>query len=705
MIKKSVKGGKIIVILSFFIVLLLMAQIFSFTTNAAPVGLVNNPKLSENYNATFSIEKTLFVPVKSAFGSVNPNATLPYSGYLNVLVTFSLVNQSKLTQFLANLSNPKSPQYHKYITRAQFASEFSISQQSYLKAESYFKNFPGLNVNVYADRVSIEISGPASEIGKAFNTTICTTSLNDKIYYARSSPELPSYLATIVSQVTGLTNYKLPMSTNLFVSSASITPSSKNFVDGGYPLPINDNGVQYIYGSDLQVAYDEQSLLNITYPTNEVIATILWSGYNSSGAPVGPFYPADIYSYFNATLPPYEPHSRVYGVPLNGAPKPGILASYDVSGATFENTLDLEMVGSMASGSSIYNVYGPNATGENLDAALAFILNPNSTYSALNNVSVISNSWGSTEYNDTAWYEYLQEAQARGISVLASSGDAGDNAASSKYSGSILEFPSAMSYNTFGVTAVGGTTLTLTNNLHILNQTAWYISANDTENGGPAGSEGGISTIFPEPDYQLNSEANNILNGEGRGVPDISAIANNTFIFKTVNGTSNFYQMGGTSVASPVEAGIVAEMDAVLNYYNQSNLGFLNPLIYNLANRQITPPLVTSTIGFNPTGTYNSSLPTLPFYNVIYGRNHLYNATFGYNLVTGWGSIDAYNFTMYVLNIKFHPGENYIHIFHLDTTHKMGKLPNQCSSLSSPCFQNHLCILHFVSNKLVHQID
>ncbi len=162
--------------------------------------------------------------------------------------------------------------------------------------------------------------------------------------------------------------------------------------------------------------------------------------------------------------------------------------------------------------------------------------------------------------------------------------------------------------------------------------------------------------MFKETSWQLSTEANNVLNGAGLGVPDISAIGNNTVIFLSSQGVLNKCALGGTSVASPVEAGLVAEMNAILNHYNESNLGYLNPTIYSLANRQDKSYEdfynAVYAKGYEQTGSYNSTLPTLPFYSVMYGRNHVYKASFGYNLVTGWGSIDAYNFTMYILNIN-----------------------------------------------------
>lgn len=50
-------------------------------------------------------------------------------------------------------------------------------------------------------------------------------------------------------------------------------------------------------------------------------------------------------------------------------------------------------------------------------------------------------------------------------------------------------------------------------------------------------------------------------------------------------------------------------------------------------------------------------MPTLPFYNINQGKNHIYQTNYRNNLVTGWGSIDDYNLTLYVLN------ENYTGVY------------------------------------------
>ncbi len=637
---------------------------------------------SKNYNTLNLLDNQTFkntmAKVSYSLKISNSKYLGKYNGNITVLITFKLNNESALLNMLKNLSTPGNPAYHKYITKTMFEKRYSPDLALYNQSINYFKNFC-VKIQTYTDRISISLSGSSTTFSRIFNVSFGSY-LNgqNKFYSINQEPSVPNWMVPYISQISGLDNYYKP-TINSASAHININQSKEQFfinsksISSGYPSPINSSVVQYIYGSDLQVAYDEQTLFNFTYPTKEVVATILWSGQYTgtntttpygkliNGTLLGPFDPADIYAYYNETLPAWEPHSKVLAAPLDGAPEPGPLASYDTSGAVGENTLDLEMIGSTAPGSTIFNVYGPNSSNENTDQAIAFILNPSSSYPQLNNVSVISNSWGSHEYNDTAWYEYLQEAEARGITVLASSGDSGDNANSSMYFGSNyandwVEFPSAMAYNNFGVTAVGGTTLTLSSTLNIENQVAWYISQNDTENGGPAGSTGGISQVFPEPDWQYSSMANEVLNGLGRGVPDVAAIANNTIVYITIDGTSFYsgqYRFWGTSVSSSVEAGIVAEINAVLALNDQAPLGYLNPLLYQLGNDQLKPLTYTNNTGYEPTGTYNSSLPTLPFYNVNYGRNPIYDANYGYNLVTGWGSIDAYNFTIYVLNSNY----------------------------------------------------
>jgi hypothetical protein len=608
---------------------------------------------------------------------------------LNLLITLQLSNQSELDTLLVQLSDSSSAQYHRYLSAAQFDARFSPAVATWSGVVAYLQGFNGTNLTTTADRVSIAFDATPRAIDEMFHTSIEKFAVDGVDYEApRSAPELPARVNAVVAGVEGLSTYSQH---EIHTASGRLSgPSQRPILPAhrtpimpqGYLPPASYDGTQFEYAPDFQVAYDEQSLFQqYGYPTNATVATILWSGSYlgtaetacgsslSDGHDVGPWVPADIYDFYNETFPSGEPHSALTAVPIDGAAGPGCLASYDTSGAVFENTLDLEMVGSTAPGAHIYNVYGPVPSEADLDQAFATILSPPTSLppavqSGLDNVTTISNSWGGSDTFDPSWNSSLAQAQARGLSVLASSGDSDDNAASSKYAGTTVEFPSSMAYDTYGTSAIGGTTVDLNpTTLQLESQVVWNISAADTGDGGPAGSTGGVSHVFAEPSWQLGTEANSVLHGAGRGVPDISGIANNTLLTITIDGIQYratnassghpFYYAWGTSIASPLTAGMVAEIDHVLVSAGNPLLGFLNPVLYSVANHQYAVlPSNSTGIGAIPTGPYAYSLPTTPFFDVTAGSNYLYPAKSAYDLVTGWGSLDAYNYTMYVLEVS-----------------------------------------------------
>ncbi len=590
-----------------------------------------------------------------------------------ILISLRTTNSSALGDFLLALSNPLSPLYHRYLTQQQFDHEFGGAPGPYHALEAFVRSFGVAPITTTADRLSLTFEATPRQIAEIFGVQLGEYVLHGRAYLAPTgSPRLPSPVAPYVAEVVGLSTYSMytvhPVSLRLLpsVHGPPVTRSVPASVQGGYVPPATVNGVQYEYAPDFQVAYDELGLFqNAGYPTNGVVASILWGGCRvpaSTSVPcspsnyTAPYVPSNVNLFFNETLPAGEPHPQIEGLPVNGALSPGPSAAFDVTGASVETTLDLEMIGSTAPGSTIVDVYGPNPTLVNLDAAFTTVLNPPAG-SPLRNVSVVTNSWGGTDQNDTAWYTGLEEAQARGITVLAASGDSGN---------SDVNFPSTMAYDSFGVTAVGGTTPTLDaasgtpGYLTLANQTVWYQTNKE-------GSTGGVSSVFPEPSWQRNSSANRVIQStgmSGRATPDIAALANNTLLTITVgtmtydatNASTGgpFFPIAGTSVASPLEAGVVATIDHVLKADGNAWLGFLNPSLYALGDRQAAPFNSTGYVGFipSPGSTYNSPLPTLPFYDVTSGHNQVYGALRGWDLVTGWGSIDAYNYTMYMLNVN-----------------------------------------------------
>lgn len=532
------------------------------------------PKIGSNSSKTSLIDESnsLFIPNSISGAVINGNQIgfVAQSKNLNVLVTLPYSNQSELSLFLNSVQNEQSPLYHKYLSAKEFEKLFSPSSLEYSKYVRYFKS-DGLSVKYYSDRVSISLTGTASQFDNIFNTELVKFNSKGENYVAPDSQLKLSVNYGPISSIVGLNTKIKPTISPMFCGS---------------------NASQVLFGSDLQEAYQLKELYDqYGYPTNETIATILWAGTDSSGNSVAPYVPSDLSYYFDHNLPSNEPKPTVYGYPILGAPVPGSSASSDQTSANIESTLDLEMAGSTAPGAKIVEVYGPSATLTDVDQAFASILNPsyNSTVNnALSKVVAISNSWGSTDTNDTTWMQYEEEAAARGITVMASSGDNGNSKSGAP------SFPASMAYNNFGTLAVGGTdthltgaaSLTGTGTTGIKNQSVWYGSPSADD-----GSEGGVSAVFKEPSWQLNSNDssstiskyagdNNVTSG--RGTPDIAAVGANMSMYVTSGSTSGYITVWGTSIASPLTAGLIATVDHSLGRPE----GFINPLLYQFGQSQ-----------------------------------------------------------------------------------------------------------------------
>jgi subtilase family serine protease len=205
-----------------------------------------------------------------------------------------------------------------------------------------------------------------------------------------------------------------------------------------------------------------------------------------------------------------------------------------------------------------------------------------------NKASLVTNSWGSA--GETAGTDevaadeqiFLQGA-LQGIGFLFSSGDSGDELA--KTGIRQPDYPASDPY----VTAVGGTSDAIGGDGTFAFQTGWgtekYTENADhkgwTNIGFTSGAGGGESSMFGRPAYQQGVVPNSF--GSGRAVPDVGLDADPTTGF-LVGQTQTFpdgvyydeYRIGGTSLASPLYAG----MTALTTENAGGRLGFLNPAIY-----------------------------------------------------------------------------------------------------------------------------
>ena len=229
-----------------------------------------------------------------------------------------------------------------------------------------------------------------------------------------------------------------------------------------------------------------------------------------------------------------------------------------------EVALDIEVAGAVAPGAKIVVYFAPNTDKGFLNAISTAI------HDSVNNPSVISISWGAAESQWTEqamqnFNETFMSAAALGVTITVAAGDNGSSDRETDGKAHV-DFPASSPY----AIACGGTRLLSDS------ETVW----ND-QDGWATG--GGISDVFPVPDYQKDIPLPASVNGtkkKGRGVPDIAANADSASGYNVlVDG--QWTVVGGTSAVAP----LIAALIALANQKLKRKVGFIQPKIYTASSQ------------------------------------------------------------------------------------------------------------------------
>ena len=299
-----------------------------------------------------------------------------------------------------------------------------------------------------------------------------------------------------------------------------------------------------------------------------------------------------------------------------------------------ETTLDVEYAHAIAPGANILLVETPVAETEGV-TGFPEMMNAEQYVIDHNLGDVISQSFGATEntfpgFTQSNYSELLSlryafaDAARHHVTVLAASGDSG--ATNDEADGATLYPYRAISWPSSDplVTSVGGTQLLLAQDGNkIRPDQVW----NDTYGAGG----GGVSSIFPRPGYQGGVAT---IVGNRRGTPDISMsadVSGGCWVYESFEPSRKGWEiLGGTSEATPIFAGVVALADQLAGH----RLGNINAALYALGAASQTKNdagrtgIVDVTTGGN---SYGSKVTG-------------YSAAPGYDLASGWGTIDAARF-------------------------------------------------------------
>lgn len=598
-----------------------------------------------------------------------------------VSITVALANpySSELSRFLAQVEDPASPSYRHFLSYSEFVSKFAPSGASAAAVESGLERAGGTFVAASPDRSTVTAVLPASSVDQLLGIHLVSFGSVGMLplYTAVGAVTLPPSWTGVVSGISGLSDSG---SAGLAVHLTDHRPIARPIAPDR-PQFVHDNASaqNWYIGSDYTQAYGATALFpgslgvrNATYPTHVAIATLLASAFNQTALTnLPPWDPAVLIAYFNGTLRPGWPMPNVTGVPVTaGGVTPPLPGSYgarnDSTLFEYENSLDLEMAGSLAPGASLYNFYfGANLLGggatvgdaanyleSDLAQALAYNYSPA-------HLAVVSCSFGLPEQSvsNPGWNAELLTAAATGVTIVSASGDQGNapDSLTGRTDGQWPIWPATAASNTSGSISVGGVSLGLSGvptsfyngtdlNLSydasaggVSAVSAWYNVLGGR--GTYAGSEGGASWVFPEPTWQFRSAAQSaIVNATvlenapalGRSGPDVAMPANATLVtvFANSTGAIFFDILEGTSVAAPVLAGLLGDVVAVENNRTGgpwTSLGFIDPEIYRIASFFAAHP----------------AAPSNPFEDVTGGHNYVFSAAPGWDPTTGWGGVNA----------------------------------------------------------------
>jgi len=575
------------------------------------------------------------------------------TSYVGFRVYLGWNNPSKVEALAQAVSDPKSSSYGQYLTPSQFHQQFAPSQsqvgavQSWLRSQGFSVEYtPGNNLYVSAE-------GTVAQAQTAFGTGFGLYTVSGLSLRSPSSDvSIPSSLAGIVTGVLGLDDSVQFVFTNHTVGDA---PPPAAFVSA-HPCST-------YWGQNQAVGFTNPygtgtlPYAPCGYTPQQIKGAYGISGYDGSGQTVAiidayaaPTIVQDVNQWsINRGLPTLTANQLVQVVAPGTYNHPEKGIAQDPQGWYGEETLDIEAVHGMAPAAKIVYVGAPNNF-QDLDAALNYVVDRHVA-------SIVTNSYGfRTEILPQGYikpYEsIILQGVVTGIGIYFSSGDNNDESLVVGYT--TTDWPASSPY----VTAVGGTSLAVGASNNYLFETAWGTKTSSwtgtTWSPTPPGSwlygsGGGVSRIFPEPSYQVGVVPKSVFTAQsrtGRAVPDISAVGDpNTgyLIGETQtfpNGTIAYseYRIGGTSLSSPLVAGIMALADQAAGHPH----GFANPLFYSLAGSaaftDITHP--SSTIAVVRANYVNSIDASA---GVVYRLRTMdqtlsLNASPGYDDVTGLGT-------------------------------------------------------------------
>jgi len=117
--------------------------------------------------------------------------------------------EQAVEQRIAALHNPQSPNFHQWLTAADFGKEYGLADSDIQTITRWLES-EGFTVNsVYPNGLLIDFSGNAGQVRRAFHTSIHNVEVNGVHHIANASdPMIPAALAPAVAGIVSLHDFR-----------------------------------------------------------------------------------------------------------------------------------------------------------------------------------------------------------------------------------------------------------------------------------------------------------------------------------------------------------------------------------------------------------------------------------------------------------------------------------------------------------------
>jgi subtilase family serine protease len=442
-------------------------------------------------------------------------------------VYLPLRNQAAMASLLKAQQTPGSAQYHQWLTPAQFAAQFGPTAASLANVKAAL-TAAGLTVTATHSQ-SVHVAGDAQHAAALLRTSLAkvTQASGSSRLLATTPMTLPGALKSEGAMVAAFAATPPRHSTSAKGILASAAPANRYTAAGGYWFDDDKQAYSYPAYTNVTPLPGGYNRVNVTNGSGVNVAVLM----------ADLIFPGDVPAAFN-----HEKFTTISGAPIptintilvDGG---GVYNGY----GSFEASLDVQQVTGGAPGSHVTLVSIPNLSDQAIIDGYAYIVESNA-------YAIVNSSFGGCELGYTAAYNngtdltYILQIEhniyaqgnLQGITFVASSGDNGAPMCPGPNYAPGVDSTFGLGVSTPAddpdVTAVGGGNL-ITSVGPGLNSTYVRESAfGDPEypydiygiganvSGGYWAAGGGVSSLWPKPDYQ-----NLVGTGSGsfRTVPDV----------------------------------------------------------------------------------------------------------------------------------------------------------------------------------------